>query len=122
MNPDLLVTLAGKAFVAVALILFNGFFVAAEIALVKIRDTQLEAAVTRKRRGAVAARALKRNLNVAITATQLGITLAGMGLGRYVEPMVEVIAEPALHSLGLPPSTGPTASRWARASSSPPSC
>ena len=103
MNPDLLVTLAGKAFVAVALILFNGFFVAAEIALVKIRDTQLEAAVTRKRRGAVAARALKRNLNVAITATQLGITLAGMGLGRYVEPMVEVIAEPALHSLGLPP-------------------
>ncbi len=103
MNPDLLMTLAGKAVVAIALVLFNGFFVAAEIALVKIRDTQLDAAVARKRRGAVAARALKRNLNVAITATQLGITLAGMGLGRYVEPMVEVIAEPALHSLGLPP-------------------
>jgi CBS domain containing-hemolysin-like protein len=102
MNTDLLETLAGKAFVAILLVLFNGFFVAAEIALVKIRDTQLEAAVTKRRRGAIAARALKRNLNVAITATQLGITLAGMGLGRYVEPMVEVVAEPALHSMGLP--------------------
>lgn len=102
MNTDLLWTLATKALIAVALVLFNGFFVAAEIALVKIRDTQLEAAVTKRRRGAATARALKRNLNVAITATQLGITLAGMGLGRYVEPMVEVIAEPALHALGLP--------------------
>lgn len=102
MNIDLLWTLAGKALVAVVLILFNGFFVAAEIALVKIRDTQLEGAVLKRRRGATQARALKRNLNVAITATQLGITLAGMGLGRYVEPMVEVVAEPALHALGLP--------------------
>lgn len=102
MNTDLLWTLATKALIAVALVLFNGFFVAAEIALVKIRDTQLEASVTKRRRGAAKARALKRNLNVAITATQLGITLAGMGLGRYVEPMVEVVAEPALHALGLP--------------------
>lgn len=103
MIAALFTTMATKAVVALALILFNGFFVAAEIALVKIRDTQLEAAFSKRRRGAAAARALKRNLNVAITATQLGITLAGMGLGRYVEPMVEVLAEPALHALGLPP-------------------
>lgn len=103
MSLDLLLELGGKMFIAVLLVGFNGFFVAAEIALVKIRDTQLEAAVAKRRRGAVPAQKLKRNLNVAITATQLGITLAGMGLGRYVEPMVEVLAEPALHALGLPP-------------------
>lgn len=103
MNAEWLGAIAGRLLVALILILLNGFFVASELALVKIRETQLDALVTRRRRGAKAARLLKRNLNAAITATQLGITLAGMGLGRYVEPMVEVIAEPLLHALHLPP-------------------
>lgn len=103
MNLEWVGPMAGKLAVALVLILLNGFFVASELALVKIRETQLDALVTRRRRGAKGARALKRNLNAAITATQLGITLAGMGLGRYVEPMVEVLAEPLMHALHLPP-------------------
>ncbi|MBX3733448.1 MAG: HlyC/CorC family transporter [Verrucomicrobiae bacterium] len=96
-------TLAGRLTVALLLVLVNGFFVASELALVKIRETQLDTLVARRRRGARDALRLKRNLNAAITATQLGVTLAGMALGRYVEPMVEVVAEPLLHALGLPP-------------------
>jgi len=99
---EILGVLAGKLLVALILILINGFFVASELALVKIRETQLDTALRNHRRGARGALQLKRNLNAAITATQLGITLAGMGLGRYVEPMVEVLAEPLLHALGLP--------------------
>ncbi|HAB18543.1 MAG TPA: hypothetical protein DCE44_19150 [Verrucomicrobiales bacterium] len=96
-------TVAWKLFVAAMLVLLNGFFVAAELALVKVRETQLAALAAQRRRGAATAVRLKRNLNAAITATQLGITLAGMGLGRYVEPMVEVFAAPLLQALGLPP-------------------
>lgn len=103
MNMELMGAIAVRLFGALVLILLNGFFVASELALVKIRETQLDTLVSRRRRGAHVARQLKRNLNAAITATQLGITLAGMGLGRYVEPMVEVMAEPLLHSLHLPP-------------------
>ncbi|MFO1460441.1 MAG: hemolysin family protein [Verrucomicrobiota bacterium] len=100
---ELSTTLGFRMLVALLLIFLNGFFVASELALVKIRETQLDALVARRRRGAKTARDLKRNLNAAITATQLGITLAGMGLGRWVEPMVEVLGEPLLHSLHLPP-------------------
>lgn len=100
---DFTATLGFRFLVSLILILLNGFFVGSELALVKIRETQLDALVTRRRRGAKTARELKRNLNAAITATQLGITLAGMGLGRWVEPMVEVIGEPLLHAMHLPP-------------------
>lgn len=103
MNLEMLWTLAGRLTVALLLVLVNGFFVASELALVKIRETQLDTLVARRRRGARDALRLKRNLNAAITATQLGVTLAGMALGRYVEPMVEVVAEPLLQALGLPP-------------------
>lgn len=103
MSTAFVMSLAGKLLVAGFLVILNGFFVAAELALVKIRETQLIALGAQRRRGSQTALKLKRNLNAAITATQLGITLAGMGLGRYVEPMAEVIAEPVLHSIGLPP-------------------
>lgn len=101
MNSDLLFALAAKLGLAVVLILFNGFFVAAELALVKIREAQLDALVTRGRRAAKVARALKNNINSAISATQLGITLASLALGRFVEPLVETAAHPALAWLGL---------------------
>lgn len=101
MNPDLLLSIAAKLGLAVVLILFNGFFVAAELALVKIREAQLDALITRGRRAAKVARALKANINSAISATQLGITLASLGLGRFVEPLVETAARPVLAWLGL---------------------
>jgi CBS domain containing-hemolysin-like protein len=63
------------------LVLLNGFFVAAEFALVKIRDTQLETLVAKGHRRAKVARRSVRNLDAALSATQLGITLASLGLG-----------------------------------------
>ncbi|HTH48958.1 MAG TPA: hemolysin family protein, partial [Candidatus Limnocylindria bacterium] len=98
---DFLLTIAGKLGLALVLIAFNGFFVAAELALVKVREAQLDALVTRGRRAAKVARALKANINSAISATQLGITLASLALGRFVEPLVETAARPVLEHLGL---------------------
>lgn len=101
MNPDLLLTIALKLGLALLLIVFNGFFVAAELALVKIRDGQLDALIARGKGAARIARGLKQNINACISATQLGITLASLALGRFVEPLVEVAAMPVLTRLGL---------------------
>jgi CBS domain containing-hemolysin-like protein len=54
------------------LVLLNAFFVAAEFALVKIRDTQLETPVLNGHRRAKVARRIVRNLDAALSATQLG--------------------------------------------------
>src|SRR5256886_694781 len=77
-----------------ALVLLNGFFVAAELALVKIRDTQLDMLVLKGHRRAKIARQLVRNLDAAISATQLGITLASLGLGVLVEPVFQALLAP----------------------------
>ncbi len=73
------------------LVLTNAFFVAAELALVRIRTTQLDTLVAKGDRRAKIARLLINNIDDCISATQLGITLASLGLG--------VVAEPVFHSL-----------------------
>jgi len=80
----------------VALVLLNGFFVAAEFAIVKIRDTQLEAFVVRGHRRARVARRLIANLDASLSATQLGITLASLGLGWFAEPVFASLLEPLM--------------------------
>src|SRR5947207_1240562 len=77
-----------------ALVLLNGFFVAAELAVVKIRETQLATLVLKGHRRAKIARHLIRNLDAAISATQLGITLASLGLGVLVEPVFNALLAP----------------------------
>ncbi|HEX3797518.1 MAG TPA: hemolysin family protein [Verrucomicrobiae bacterium] len=77
-----------------ALVLLNGFFVAAELALVKIRDTQIETMVIGGNRRAKTVRLLLRNLEATISATQFGITLASLGLGMLVEPVFEALLAP----------------------------
>src|SRR5438309_5577765 len=77
-----------------ALVLLNGFFVAAELAIVKIRDTQLDTLVLKGHRRAKIARQLIGNLDAAISATQLGITLASLGLGVLVEPVFNALLAP----------------------------
>lgn len=69
------------------LVLFNGFFVAAELALVRIRDTQLDALAAKGNRRAKIARHIIANIDAYIGANQFGITLASMGLGVLVEPV-----------------------------------
>jgi CBS domain containing-hemolysin-like protein len=96
-----LVTVGLKVLLAVGLVLLNGFFVAAELALIKIRETQLDALVARGQPRARVARYLKSNLSAAISATQLGITLASLLLGWLVNPLVYAALAPVVAGLKL---------------------
>ncbi len=84
-----------------ALVLMNSFFVAAEFALVKIRDTQLDSLVRAGHRRAKVARRVVQNLDASLSATQLGITLASLGLGWYAEPLFEQLLHPVMDGLGI---------------------
>src|SRR5882724_3129343 len=84
-----------------ALVLLNGFFVAAELALVKIRDTQVETLVLRGNRRAKVVRKLIQNLEAAVGATQFGITLASLGIGIMVEPVFAALLGPVFNWLGV---------------------
>src|SRR3954451_10640954 len=68
------------------LVVLNGFFVAAEFALVRIRPTQLEPYVADGVRRARLARHLTRHLDASLPAPQLGIPLASLALGGVGEP------------------------------------
>ncbi|MBI2926829.1 MAG: HlyC/CorC family transporter [Verrucomicrobia bacterium] len=86
------------------LVLLNGFFVAAEFALVKIRDTQLEDLVSKGHRRAKAARRIVRNLDAALSSTQLGITLASLGLGWVGKPVFAALLAPVLKHFNVDPA------------------
>ncbi len=83
-----------EALVILLLIALNGFFVAAEFALVKVRASQLRPLA--KKGGVRVKFALRAtaNLDAALSATQLGITLASLGLGWVGEPFVARRLEP----------------------------
>jgi CBS domain containing-hemolysin-like protein len=95
------------------LVLLNGFFVAAEFALVRVRPTQFEPYGTgRGQRRVRIARRMTQHLDAYLSATQLGITLASLALGWVgepafawlVEPLVVFFAgpnSPLVHSIGL---------------------
>src|SRR5688572_11532971 len=94
-------TIAIELFVIFALITANGFFVAAEFALVKVRASQLRPmAKTGGWRVKFALRATE-HLDAALSATQLGITLASLGLGWLGEPFIAHRLEPLLTRFGI---------------------
>src|SRR5215472_8094464 len=75
--------------VAVAmLIMANGFFVAAEFALVSIRETRIEQMLADRVPGARSVLKLQRDLNDFLPAVQLGVTLCSLALGWIGEPLV----------------------------------
>ena len=83
------------------LVLLNGFFVAAEFAIVKLRRTQAEElAKTHGLRGRVL-RTVRTHLDAYLSACQLGITLASLGLGWIGEPAFARLIEPALGYAGI---------------------
>jgi CBS domain containing-hemolysin-like protein len=87
--------------IILGLVVANGFFVAAEFALVKVRASQLRPlAKTGGWRVKFALRALQ-NLDAALSATQLGITLASLGLGWLGEPLIAHRLEPLLARFGI---------------------
>src|SRR5258708_3643678 len=101
MDISILFKLLAVAF----LVLFNGFFVAAEFALVKIRDTQLNPLIAKGQRSARTARRIIHNLDRFLSAAQLGITLASLGLGWVGEPVFTALLRPLLAKLQLSPAT-----------------
>jgi CBS domain containing-hemolysin-like protein len=89
-------------FVAVALlILANAFFVAAEFALVSIRETRIEQMLASGTPGARAVRRLQQDLDDFLPAVQLGVTLCSLALGWIGEPLAAAIVLSWLHLLPL---------------------
>ncbi len=93
-------------FLTALLVVGNGFFVAAEFALVKVRATQLDAEVADGVSTAPLARSLVDHLDGYLSATQLGITLTSLGLGWIGEPAVSKLLEGPFHALGVPEELG----------------
>jgi len=93
-------------FVAVAmLILANGFFVAAEFALVSIRDTRIEQMLAAGVPGARAVRKLQKDLDDFLPAVQLGVTLCSLALGWIGEPLAAGVFLGWLGALPIAPAS-----------------
>lgn len=92
------------------LIAMNGFFVAAEFACVKIRPSRLETLIQEGSRQAKYAKKLTDHLDASLSVTQLGITLASLGLGWVGEPAVATLILPITHAVGLDDVVGHTIS------------
>lgn len=95
----------GNLLIAILLVIANGFFVAAEFALVKVRVSRVEQMVVAKRFFAKTARWLAERLERALSACQLGITMASLALGWVGEPAIATLLEPVFRFMGL---TSPT--------------
>jgi len=85
-----------------ALVALNALFVAAEFALVSVRKTQVEEMIARGVAGAKPVEAALQRLDRAIAATQLGITLASIGLGWVGEPALAQFLRPWFDELTSP--------------------
>src|SRR5208282_4380861 len=100
-NWDVVIFNVLKILAVLVLVLLNGFFVAAEFALVRIRETQLDVLVAKGWRRAKMAQHIVRNLNSYLSATQLGITMVSLGLGYLGQPVFTTLLEPLFTSLGV---------------------
>jgi len=94
MNWDDAILIIWKILAVLVLVLLNGFFVAAEFALVKIRDTQLTPKIRQGNRRAKVAQLILQRLDSFLSAAQLGITLASLGLGWIGEPVFMTLLQP----------------------------
>lgn len=97
-------TVGASVALSVALLVLNGFFVAAEFAIVSAKRHRLEVLAAE---GSGAARAAVRNsreLSLMLAGAQLGITLATLGLGALAKPTVAELMTPLLVAARLPES------------------
>src|SRR6266567_7159379 len=86
--------LLGKLTIIAALVGLNGFFVACEFAIIKVRLSQLDALAEEGNTRAKFARHVREHLDAYLSATQLGVTLASLALGWIGEAFCEQIIEP----------------------------
>ena len=99
-----------NVFLVIFLIAMNGFFVAAEFCCVKMRSSRLETLIQEGNKRAKYAKKLTDELDESLSVTQLGITLASLGLGWIGEPFVAQLILPITHSIGLTDTLGHTIS------------
>jgi CBS domain containing-hemolysin-like protein len=88
-------------FLTLFLVFLNGFFVAAEFAIVKVRSSQIDLMVKTGSKPALMAKKILGRLDAYLSATQLGITLASLGLGFIGERVVAQIVLNIFDLLGL---------------------
>jgi CBS domain containing-hemolysin-like protein len=88
-------------FLTIFLVLLNGFFVAAEFAMVRVRGSQIEIKAKSGSGVAKVARGILHNLDGYLAATQLGITIASLGLGVVGEGVVTNIVLRAFLAVGI---------------------
>ena len=101
-DPGAAVGVAGtllKISLVLLLVAANGFFVAAEFALVGVRRSRIETLAAAGNRSAKRLIGLLNNLNAYLSASQLGITLASLGLGWVGEPVIARLLESPLSGL-----------------------
>ncbi|MCQ4307193.1 hemolysin family protein [Pseudomonas stutzeri] len=91
----------GLILFALFLVLLNGFFVAAEFAMVKLRATKVEAIAKQHGWRGHILRKVHNQLDAYLSACQLGITLASLGLGWVGEPAFAHLLEPLLAFIGI---------------------
>jgi CBS domain containing-hemolysin-like protein len=87
--------------IALLLVAINGFFVAAEFSLVKVRLGRIEQLVANRKLFSRTARWLAQRLEQSLSACQLGITMASLALGTIGEPAFAKLVEPILSALGV---------------------
>ncbi len=85
----------------IALVLLNGYFVAAEFSLVSVRQTRIQELMEQGNRNAHLVHRIIQRMDTVIAATQLGITLASLGLGWVGEPALAHWIDPVV--AWLPP-------------------
>ncbi len=88
--------------ISLILLALNGFFVAAEFALVAAKRHRLEQAAASGSRAGRAALAGSRELSMMLAGAQLGITLCTLGLGALAKPTIAELLGPLLDAVGLP--------------------
>ena len=91
-------------FVIAFLLFVNGFFVAAEFSLVKVRKTRLEQLCNEGNYQAKKALKLVNNVNRMLAAAQLGVTIASIALGWVAEATIVQLIEPVINLLPMPNS------------------
>ena len=98
--------MAFDIFITLFLVLLNGFFVAAEFAIVKVRSSQIQVREDINKNLARTAKNIVNNLDAYLAATQLGITLASLGLGWVGEEVTADLILKLFVTLNLPFSEG----------------
>ncbi|HZH35376.1 MAG TPA: hemolysin family protein [Pyrinomonadaceae bacterium] len=99
--PESWFSIAFKLISVLVLVAINGFFVAAEFAYVGVRRSRIEALASEGSKPAQRLLKLLNNLNAYLSASQLGITLASLGLGWLGEPAVAALIESPLTRAGV---------------------